>query len=279
VTPPGTTIDCDLSGIALRVRGLDEPLVREFAATWGPFLVQAPAAPWLTVDVAPAAHALPGGRTMRAAFTSEVEAGRARFAIDEGEIEIPEEGPATARLARGNDRWRFWGLANLLGAALAFRLPARPAALVHAAGIVVAGRAFLLAGPPGSGKSTWARLAREAGERVVGDDTVLVDGAGGALELLGSPIRAHEAAPLSRGRWPVAAILLPKWGAPARLSPARRIDVEARLAASLPYVAAGFGRDPRLDGLVPRLAPLSAHGTLTFAPDPSFLEALRSFRS
>jgi len=269
----------DISGLTLLVEGLDAPLVRAFEEHWRPFITTTDAAPWLVVGVGPADRAMVTGRPMRGGLDAEWEAGLARFAIDEGTIEVPEEGPAIARVATGDDAWRFWGLVNLLTAALAFRLPSRPAALIHAAGIVVDGRAFLLAGAEGAGKSTWAHAARDGGARVVSDDTVLVDAAGGALTLLGSPVRAHEAAPGGPGRWPVAAILLARHGAPARLDPARRVDVEARLAAGLPYLAGGLDRDPRLAELVPRLAASAPHRTLTFAPDPSFLEALRGMSS
>ena len=269
----------DISGLTLRVDGLDAPLVRAFEERWRPFVAAADGAPWLVVDVGPADRALVTGRPMRGGLDAEWDAGRARFTIDEGTIEVPEDGPAIARVATGDDAWRFWGLVNLLTAALAFRLPSRPAALVHAAGIVVDGRAFLLVGAEGTGKSTWARAARDGGARVVSDDTVLVDAAGGALTLLGSPVRAHEASPGGPGRWPVAAILLARHGAAPRLDPARRVDVEARMAAGLPYLAGGFGRDPRLAALVPSLAAGAAHGTLTFAPDPAFLEVLRGIRS
>ena len=269
----------DLSGLSLRVEGLDEPLERAFRERWGPFVAVSSPQPWLTIEVGAEDRAVVTGRPMRAGLKAEWLPGCARFTIDEGTIEVPEDGPAIARVATGDDAWRFWGLVNLLTAALAFRLPSRPAALVHAAGIVVDDRAFLLVGAEGTGKSTFARAAREGGARVVGDDTVLVDAADGALVLLGSPVRAHEAWPGGPGRWPVAAILLARHGVPARLDPARRVEIEARLAAGLPYLVAGIGRDPRLEALVPTLAAGAAHRTLTFGPDPAFLEVLREFRS
>ncbi|MGE0448730.1 MAG: hypothetical protein AB7Q29_04015 [Vicinamibacterales bacterium] len=46
---------------------------------------------------------------------------------------------------------------------------------LHAAGLVVDGRAVLIAGPPWSGKSTWAFEAARRGMPVLGDDQVAVE--------------------------------------------------------------------------------------------------------
>lgn len=271
------TLDLDLSGLSLRLAGLDAELSSAFRASWAPFVAKGTEPPaWLEVEVTSSGHRIETRPAMRPEMTCEVGAARARFACDEGSIELDAEGPVSARLGAGDPAWRFWGLSNLLAAALAYRLPSRPGALLHAAGVVIDGRAFLLTGASGSGKSTWARAAREAGARVVSDDTVVVDAASGTVELLGTPIRAHEAHPGGTGRWPVAALLHARWGAPPALAPVAPLVVHARLAANLPFVASAWERDTRLERVAGVLAERVPHRELTFSPDPSFVELLRS---
>ena len=107
--------------------------------------------------------------------------------------------------------------------------------------------------------------------QVIREDTVLVDGASGGLVLLRTPVRAHEATNLGRGRWPIAALLHAHWETKARLDPVGRLASEALLAANLPFLASGWGHDARLDALVPFLAGPVPHRALTFAPDPPFV--------
>ena len=273
----GITLVADLSGLVVRFRGLDDALAGALASGWAPFIASASAPPWLDVEVHPSDRTIATGRVMRPSLTGDVKDGAARFWSDEGEITIDAAGSARVSLGRGDDSWRFWGLVNLIAAALAVRLPSRPGAVLHAAGIVLDERAFLLIGPEGSGKSTFASAAREGGARVISDDTVLVDNGPDGLALLGSPIRAHEATDPGPGRWPVAAALHARRGGEARLDPVGRLAVETLLAANLPFLASGWGRDARLDALVPFLAGATPFRLLTFPPDPSFLDVLRSF--
>jgi len=277
VSERDATLTLDLSGLSVRLTGLDEALEAAFRAHWSPFLTdRREAPPWVEIAVAASGQTLVARPVMRPVMTCEIEPGRARFACDEGAIELGVAGPASALLGLGKTSWRFWGLTNLLTAALAYRLPSRPGALVHAAGIVIEGRAFLLTGASGSGKSTWAQAAREAGARVISDDAVVVDAASGVVELLGTPIRAHQAHPGGVGRWPVAAILHAKWGSAPSLAPVAPLAFHARLAGNLPFLGTAWGRDERLDALTDLLAERVAHRELTFAPDPSFVPLLRS---
>lgn len=272
----GAMFVADLSGLVVRVQGLDDALAGRFASQWAPFIADPDATPWLDISVAVSNRVIVTGRPMRKSIEGEVRDGGGRFRSDEGELAIDASGRARVLLGRGDDQWRFWGLVNLIAAALAVRLPSRPGALLHAAGVVVEGRGFVLIGPEGAGKSTFSRMAREGGAQVISDDTVLVDGASGGVELLGSPTRAHEATNLGRGRWPVAALLHARWGPEARLDPVGRLATEALLAANLPFLASGWGHDARLDALVPFLAGAVPHRVLTFAPDSSFVAVLRA---
>ena len=270
----GASIDAAVSGLAVRFVGLDGPLRATLEKEWAPFLGGA-GDPFLTVEVSAADHTIVTDRAMRPSVAGEVRDGCGSFRSDEGDLTVDSAGLARIRLGTGDERWRYWGLMNLFAAATAVRMPSRPGALVHAAGIVVDGRAFLLIGPEGAGKSTFARMAGSGGAQVISDDAVLVDGAGGGLFLLGSPIRAHEATRPGPGRWPVAAILHAQRGAPSRLRAVDRLTAEAVVTANLPFVVTGWGRDARLEPLVTYLSESVPHRRLTFAPDPSFVGVLR----
>jgi hypothetical protein len=276
VSGAGTALAADLSGLIVRFDGLDDALAAAIGAAWTPFLTDTQREPWLDVSVEASDLTFPTDRPMRPVTAGEVRDGVGRFRSDQGEIAVDADGSARLRLGRGDDRWRFWGLVNLVTAAFAVRLPSRPGAILHAAGVVVDGRAFVLVGPEGAGKSTFARLAGLAGARVIGDDAVILDGGAGALTLLGSPVRAHEASRLGPGRWPVAAILHPRKGSGVKLDPVGRLAAEAVITANLPFLASGWGRDARLDALVSYLSGTVPHRLLTFAPDPSFVDVLRN---
>ena len=54
--------------------------------------------------------------------------------------------------------------------------------------------------------------------------------------------------------------------------------MEARLAANLLFLASAWGKDPHVEAVVHALAASVPNRTLTFAPDPSFVEVLRAAR-
>jgi hypothetical protein len=165
---------------------------------------------------------------------------------------------------------------NLLRACLAWYLPGRGTAMLHAAGLVIEDRAFFLVGAEGSGKTTWARLGQECGAHVLSDDLVLVQCAADRVLALGSPFRSTLRADYRPGRWPLRAILFPRRGAPAAWASCSQLIARARLAANLPFVSGGIERDARVAGVVERLATAVPCRELTFAPDASFVELLRA---
>lgn len=64
------------------------------------------------------------------------------------------------------------------------------ATVVHASAVVIAGRALLIEGPPGSGKSSLALALIDDGAGLIGDDAVTLTPctmANGAAQLLASP--------------------------------------------------------------------------------------------
>ncbi len=268
----------DLSGFAIRVRGLPAPLDARLAEEWAAFRAAEGGPALLDVEVGRADLPAPAAPFAPKAMRSRLDPRGARFEMPEGDVAVDSAGGAVLRLSDAAAPERRWfALLNLLRAALAWRLPSRGGLLLHAAAVVLDGRAFVLAGSEGSGKSTFAGLAESRGARVLSDDLVLLDASGDAVAALGAPFRSTHRAPQTPGRWPVAALLLAAHGPSPRLDPASPMIVRARLVANLPFVAEAIGTDPRIHEAVERLAGGVPPRVLTFAPEPSFVDLLARF--
>jgi hypothetical protein len=265
----------DLSGVALRLDGLPAEVGERLARDWRRFAGPVSAAPFLRVEVEP----FDAGE-LREPFRPKAMVSRpgptsAQFEMPEGTAEV--RGDTTrVRLARDLGERGYQAFHNLLRASLAWRLPDRGGAMLHAAGLVVGGRAFVLAGPEGSGKSTWVRHGEAAGARAISDDVVVVDRASGRLEALGTPFCSTHRIDYRPGRWPVAAILWPEHGSNAALADTPPLLARAKLAASLPFLAEGLGTDPRVGETIEGLCRARCL-RLTFPPDPSFVPVLAAF--
>ncbi len=276
IAPPAP-LDFDFSGIRLRVRGLPGEIERLLREEWAGFEAAAPEAPFLDVAVRAGSEPEPRSPWDPKSMRSRLDPRSAGFRLEEGAIEVRAEGGAEASLRSAAGTRTFLALLNLIRAGLAWRMPSRGGALLHAAGLVVEGRAFLLVGPEGSGKTTWAGAGVEGGASLLGDDVVLVDRSRDGFEALAAPLRPRSGALRLPGRWPLAAILLPRHGAPARLGPAPAREVYARILANLPFVADAFGADERIPATIEDLEASVPARTLTFSPDPSFLPLLSGF--
>jgi hypothetical protein len=196
--------------------------------------------------------------------------------MPEGSAAVDDSGRAVLRLCSGLGRREYYTLTNLLRACLAWSLPGRGAALLHAAGLVIDGSAFVLVGGEGSGKSTWTEQGLRAGAHAVSDDLLAIDGVGPRPELLGAPFRSTVELRQQRGRWPLGAFLFPEHGPEAALAGVGALEARARLAANLPFLAEGLERDERTALLLDRWVREVPCRRLTFAPDPSFVSLLRT---
>jgi len=269
-------LELDLSGVGLRLSGLAPALARQIQTEWEPFVATLAGEPFLRVEVEYAGGAVGAGEWAPKRMRAELGRDAARYSMPEGSAEVDTTGRAAVRLAGGLGPREYYTLVNLLRACLAWRMPSRGGMLLHAAGLVLEQRAFLLAGAEGSGKSTWARIGEQSGGQVLSDDLVLVDGSSGQLEALGAPFRSTHLADYRPGRWPLAALLFPRKGSPAALGQVSDLIASARLSANLPFVSEGVGRDPRIDRVVSEAVDAVACAELTFPPDDSFVELLRS---
>ena len=269
-------IHLDLSGPTLRLAGLSEAVLGRLEQEWKRFVVGPVADPFLSVRVSVARRPFDPGVFEPKRMRSRFEPARAHFSMNGGEIDVDDRGRARVELAEGLAANEYHTLMNLLRAGLAWRLPQRGAALLHAAGLIVDDRAFLLVGAEGSGKSTWARLGVEAGARALSDDLVLVERGGSGMEALGAPFRSTHLADYRPGRWPLAAILFPRHGEPVEWVACGALAAQARIAANLPFVSSALEQDARVAAVVERLARTVPCRELTFRPDASFLELLRA---
>jgi len=278
VTSAAAGLAFDLSGFGLRFTGLPEVLAHTLRREWAAFETGHVADPLVEFRCEIGPHASDDApfepRAMEASFIG----GGAAFEMKEGSVDVPAEGEAPLRVGPTEPEKQYLTVLNLACAAIAWRLPSRGGALLHAAGIVLEGRGFVLVGPEGSGKTTFSRLARDAGATILSDDVVVVrKTASGSYDVLGSPIRARDFGSNAPGHWPLAALLLPEWGAPAKLSLVPGLRTRARVLANLPFVTEAAATDDRAGRVAEDLASSAPSRILTFPPDPSFLPLLAGF--
>jgi hypothetical protein len=274
----GETVDVDISGLGVRFEGLTGELAAELRRRWPEYIRAGDGVSSLLIRVEDDDRAMAPSRFMSAALQIEALPAGIRFRRDEGELVQDLPGVrAVARLARGDEGRRFWGLVNLALAAAGWRLITRGGGVLHAAGIVVGERAYLLVGPSGCGKSTWARTAAEAGIPVLSDDCVLVDSSPAGLVALGSPFRSSEFPAPGPGRWRVAALLIPRHAEVPALFPVNRLMLEARISANLLYSTPDAAQHAAAAPAAPAVGAIAAGAPariLDFRPDASWIDLL-----
>lgn len=267
----------DLSGVTVELNGVSKTAARRLRTDWKPFVVEAGESPFLRIDIdhrqLPYAEREFLPKQMKASFAGRI----AHYTMPEGEAEFDAAGHGRVRLIPGLADRSYFTLINMIRAGLAWSLPNRRGALLHAAGLLVEGRAFLLVGPEGSGKSRWAAIGELAGQRVISDDLILVDGAGSRVEVLGAPFRSTHRTDYRRGRWPLAAVLFPVKGVSPASSPVTELVAQARLIANLPFIAEGIEQEPRIEETIRRLTGEVPCCDFTFSLEPDFVELLRNW--
>jgi hypothetical protein len=271
-------VDLDLSGIGLRLSDLPDEMANRLEEEWGPFVVPDCGEPFLDLRIAMTGGQGEPGPFRPREMQAETRGDTARFRMPEGRAEVGGDGSGSLVLEKLPGLTPYYAMHNLLRGCLAWRMPQRDGALLHAAGLVVRGRAFALVGASGAGKTTWARLGRDAGEVVIGDDLLLLDGAGSGIEALGSPFRSFHVADYRPGRWPLGAVLFPVHGpGPAAWSECPSARARSRIVANLPFVSAALEHDARVVRTAERIVREVPCRDLTFARDAGFVELLRAF--
>ena len=232
--------------------------------------------PTLTARIRSSGKPIADGPFGHGGVVSRRDGERVEMQMHEGICRVT--GPSTAELLihQGETPHRFFAVVNLLLAALAWVLPRHGAVVVHAGGVVLEGRGFLLVGQSGAGKTTWVRLCQQAGATAISDDVVLLDTSSESAELLGSPFRSRDFGCPGPGRWPLAAILLAEHAPEPNLVATPPLLLRARLAANLPWVGgASADSGAGIAQVTERLVARVPARTLRFRPDDSFVSLLR----
>jgi len=136
----------------------------------------------------------------------------------------------------------FYGaFENFFRVLFAYRLLDCGGALLHSAGVVDRGGAYLFLGRSGAGKSTLARLSVETGRALLSDDlNALSPGEEGARVARLPFTGDFRSAPAERGFYPLRAICRLEKGEQNSLTPMSFAEALAALVASSPSVS----RDP-----------------------------------
>ncbi len=262
-------MDLLLAGWRIRLLCAPEALAEAVAARYGAFAVPEDGPADLTIQVAagpgPWREAPPPG-LLAAALEPEPGGYRLATAGATARIQL-EEGLASLVLTAGDPLGGVEYFLRIACALLAFR---DGGLMLHAAGLVVAGRAHLFIGVSGSGKSTVTALSPHA--TALSDDLVLLRPASGCWIAYGTPFwnpeTAARAGQTATGR--VAGIYKLVKASEVRLEPFSAASAAAELAANCPVVN---GRPELLSELLLRCRALvgavPAH-RLYFRKDASF---------
>lgn len=171
--------------------------------------------------------------------------------------------------------FRIEPVENYFRALVAYRLLDLRGALLHSAGVVRGGGAYLFIGPSGAGKTTVSRISLEAGLAVLSDDlnALVKEEEGILVEKL--PFSGELGMTRTRSnRYPAQVLCRLEQGSGNRLRPMSRAEILAALVACSPFA----NTDPhRFGQLLENLEELTEQVRayrLTFTPDARFWELL-----
>lgn len=210
----------------------------------------------------------------------EATAERLRIAALHFAALVPRaDGAAAGMWTSVEDRWFQGVIENYLRVMVAHRLLLRGGLLLHSAGTVVDGSAFLFVGASGAGKSTVARKALAAGAPVLSDDlNAVVDTAGSPavarLPFTGELRDQHA----FDGTVPLAGIAVLGKGDAVSCEALGRAEAAAAIVATAPYINRGADD---LEGLMAAAVALAERvpvARLTSARSSSFDEIERAVR-
>ncbi|HXO18850.1 MAG TPA: hypothetical protein VOA87_02870 [Thermoanaerobaculia bacterium] len=166
---------------------------------------------------------------------------------------------------------------NFLRVLLAYRLTELGGALLHSAGVVDGGQAFLFLGASGAGKTTLSRLSLAAGRTVLSDDlNALSPLPGGGARVDKLPFTGDVGDRRSGSpAYPLRGLLQLEKGPAAAFRPLSAARAAALLLACSPFVNADPHRRERLAANLSGLARAAPAGVLTFSREGDFWDMLR----
>ena len=168
---------------------------------------------------------------------------------------------------------------NFLRAVAAYRVAEQGGALLHSAGILVEGEAWLFVGRSGAGKSTLSRLSAERGYEILSDELNALWRKDGELVIERMPFAGELGQSAGARAWyPLAAVHTLRQGPEAARLPVSRAAALGELAAAAPYLNVDPLRNERLLTNLEHLLERCPVGQLTFRLDSSFWDLLRGAR-
>lgn len=157
-------------------------------------------------------------------------------------LQSGEPGRATLAVTPGPDSALINAIENFLRVVSAYRVLSKGGLLLHSAGLVVDGRAYLFAGQSGAGKTTLTSKAHAAGAGILSDDiNIALPGEDGRLRAYPVPFAGDFGQTpdrLAPGGYPLAALCVLEQGGAATLEPLSNAAAAARLVAACPFVNA-----------------------------------------
>lgn len=150
--------------------------------------------------------------------------------------------------------------------------------LLHSAGVVKNGYAFLFFGASGSGKTTATRLSN--GHTILSDDILIVKPVNGSFQAFGVPFRGGEMqdAPRTNTRAPLAGLYRLRKAPEHRLAPMPLARAVAELASCVPFVAINPDLGRQVVDTCARLAAQVPVFELYFRKDPDFWRVIDDHR-
>ena len=191
-----------------------------------------------------------------------------------------ESGPPAARLcvAREEELPKPIVLENFLRILLAHRALGFNGMLLHSAGLVVDGRAFLFVGRSNAGKTTLSRKADAADARVLSDDINLVLPAEDGFAVHAVPFTGEfrRRIPVEPGAVPLGGILLLDKGPRLELTPVGEATAVSALFAQSPFVNTSVEEASGLLDSLARLVTQVPVARLTVAMENGFSTIMNS---
>lgn len=164
---------------------------------------------------------------------------------------------------------------NFLRVLYAHLVVERDGLLVHAAGVVRDGLAYVFLGPSGSGKTTVARLSSDA--IVLSDDMVIVRTTKNGVRAYGVPFRGDfPEAPRSNVAAQVAGLFCLRKGDDHSLQPLPKVHALAELVACVPFVMTAPAMSRRVMAIGERIVHHLPVNALTFRRDAGFWPLIAS---
>ena len=283
--PHGLTITA--GGIRARLEGLSSRQRSELAARYGIFArgsmaegaATGPADLRLSVRRSPLPGFLHVQRRVPAEtyrlLSREIGASLMAWSYEWAALWDRERGTATLAATTGDREVFDRIIENFLRVVFAHEILRRGGLLLHGAGVVRDGAAYVFFGPSGSGKTTVTTLS--AGDRILSDDLVMILPRGSGFAAFSVPFRGLLTPPSTSDRdYPLAGLFRLVKDTVDRVEPLDGPRAVGELVQSLPFVTDCPGAAPRMLEVASAVAAAAPVRRLRFRKDRTFWSAVES---